>query len=449
MTSEISLSNLPHKPGVYIMRDKTGAILYIGKALDLRKRVANYFRPTGLEAKIQALVTHIRHIDYIPAESEREALVIERELISRHQPEFNTMWKDEKSYPFIKVTVQEDFPRIFLTRARLRDGARYFGPYPSVRYIRGLLRWIWQKQLFPLRPCDLEMAEGNLPPYQKVKRCMYLHTGECPAPCVAKISKDDYRSIVDRVVLFLEGKHDKLKDDWEAQMKSYAAVMDFERAALLRDNIIALNHMGERVTFRALRPEDVQGRIQSTQALQELQTALGLPRPPLRIEAFDISHIQGHETVASMVTFDRGRPLKSHYRKFKIKTVQGVDDFASMEEVVFRRYRRVAAEKLTPPDLVLIDGGPGQLFAALKAFKKLKGKRPPIASLAKREEEIFLPDRKDPVLLSKDSPALQILQHVRDESHRFAITFHRLRRGKALLNDPMEGSHAEDPQQHP
>jgi excinuclease ABC subunit C len=433
MSFEILLSNLPHKPGVYLMRDAAGNILYIGKALDLRKRVAHYFRPAGLDHKIQALMAGVRHVDYIAAESERESLLIEQRLIRRHRPLFNTMWRDDKSYPYVKITAAEDFPRIFLTRKRPRDGSLYFGPYPNVGSVRRLLSWIWKRLLFPLRPCDIPFTEKKLPPFEKVKSCLYLHTGECPAPCAGKISKEDYRKIVDRAVLFLEGKHDVLRSEWEQKREKAARALDFERAARWRDNVAALDRVHERVTFRALRPEDVQSRIRLTQALRELQSALNLPRPPLRIEAFDISHVQGAETVASMVSFDRGRPAKSGYRRFRIRTVKGVDDFASMEEVVFRRYRRAAAEGLDPPDLVLIDGGPGQLSAALKAFEKLKGRRPPLAALAKREEEVFLPGRAEPVRLPPDSPALHILQHVRDESHRFAVKYHRLRRGKSLL----------------
>lgn len=434
--SEISLSNLPHRPGVYIMRDKTGAILYVGKALDLRHRVGHYFRPTGLDPKTRALVSEIRHIDYIVSDSERESLLVEQKLIRRHLPPFNIIWRDDKSYPYISISLQEDFPRLRLTRNRRRDNARYFGPYPHVRSVKHLLNWLWRKHMFPLRPCDYEFSEGKLMPYEKVRSCLYLQTGECPAPCIGKISMQDYRKIADKAVLFFEGKNEKLIALWRKQMEDASNSLDFETAAKLRDNIEALEHVTERVTFRALRAEDVQGRLEMSQSVQALQTALGLPRPPLRIEAFDISHVQGTETVASMVTFEKGKPLKSHYRKFKINTVQGVDDFASIEEVVFRRYRRVKEEALPAPDLILIDGGPGQLSAALKALKKVGGKQPPIASLAKREEEIYLPGAKEPLRLPKDSPALQLLQHVRDESHRFAVSFHRQRRDKALLIPP-------------
>ncbi len=415
------------------MRDSAGGILYIGKAIDLRKRVAHYFRP-DVEPKIRALMADVRHIDYIAAAGERDALVIEQRLIKRHQPLFNVMWKDGKSYPFVKLTLNEDFPRLRLTRTKWRDSALYFGPYPNVRAIRHLLDWVWRNRLFPLRPCDLDIKEGQVYAYEKVKSCLYLHTGECPAPCLGKISKEDYGRIAERARLFFDGKNAELLAVWREEMKEAADRMEFERASQLRDSLLALDHIREPVTFRSLKEEDVKGRIETSRALQDLQTELKLPRPPVRIECFDISHIQGAETVASMVCFDRGRPNKSAYRKYKIKTVAGVDDFASMAEVVGRRYRRVKEEGLPWPDLVLIDGGSGQLAAAERALAAVTDRKIPLASLAKREEEVYQPGRGEPLRLPKDSPALQLLQRVRDEAHRFAVGFHRERRDKALFN---------------
>ncbi len=426
------LTTLPHQPGVYLMRDTAGGILYIGKAIDLRKRVANYFRP-DVEPKIRALMADVRHIDYIAAAGERDALVMEQRLIKRHQPLFNVMWKDGKSYPFVKLTLNEDFPRLRLTRLKRRDGGLYFGPYPNVRAVRHLLDWVWRNRLFPLRPCDLDITVGKVYAYEKVKWCLSLHTGECPAPCLGRISKETYGRIVERTRLFFDGKNAELLAVWREEMKEAADRMDFERAAQLRDSLTALDHIREPVTFRSLKEEDVKGRLETSRALQDLQTALQLPRPPQRIECFDISHIQGTDTVASMVCFDRGQPNKSAYRKYKIKTVAGVDDFASMAEVVGRRYRRVKAEKLPWPDLVLIDGGAGQLSAAERALAEVTDRKIPLASLAKRDEDVYQPGRAEPLRLPKESPALQLLQRVRDEAHRFAVTFHRSRREKALF----------------
>jgi len=435
-----SLARLPHSPGVYLLRDRASQILYIGKAIDLRKRVASYFRSQGLAPKIRALMDDVQHVDYIASQSEREALVVEQRLIQRHQPLFNTMWKDGKTYPYVMISTAEDFPRVRLTRKRVRDGARYFGPYPNVNAVRSLLDWVWKRKLFPLRPCDYEFTEKEPLAYPKVRSCLYLHTGECPAPCLGRISKDDYRKITDRALLFFEGKNAALGRLWEKEMQTAARNLNFEAAARLRDHLKALERMRQPVTFRALREDDVQGRLQTTRALQELQKALGLPRPPLRIECFDISHVQGSDTVASLVAFTNGKPDKSRYRKYKIQTVSGGDDFASMAEVVRRRYRRVKAENLGWPDLILIDGGPGQLSAARRALEKVTGRAVPLASLAKREEVVYLPDRREPLRMPRSSPALHILQRVRDEAHRFAVAFHRARRGKRLLPEVVHDS---------
>jgi len=425
------------------MRDRSGHILYVGKARDLAKRVGSYFMArSDHSAKVAALVASIHHVDYLPTESEREALILEQGLIRRIQPHFNTMWRDDKSYPYLKLTWKEDFPRLFLTRKKVRDGSKYFGPYPNVGLVRRLLRYLWKQHMFPLRPCRYEFSEKNPLPLVKAKQCLYYHTKECPAPCVARISKDGYRQIAKDTELFLKGNFLPLIETWRKEMKEASAGQQYERAGQLRDNLAALEHMNERVTVRQIELSDVIDRVDRSRAITDLQQALGLKHPPLRIECFDISHLQGVETVASMVAFERGQPIKNDYRKFKIKTVLGIDDFASMAEVVGRRYRRLLAEKKPMPDLVLIDGGKGQLGAAVKAISlavtpadRKPGPIMPfgIAALAKREEELFVPDCEDPIVLSKDSAALHLVQRVRDEAHRFAITFHRQRRAKRML----------------
>ena len=273
------LASIPHSPGVYLMRDAAARIIYIGKAIDLRGRVSNYFRAEGLEPKTRALMAEVRHIDYIPAASEREALVIEQRLIGRHQPLYNVMWKDGKTYPFVKISLNEDFPRIYLTRHRRRDKGVYFGPYPNVSGVRQLLKGLWKKQIVRLRPCDYDFSEKEPLNPKLIKSCLYFHTGQCPAPCAGKISKDDYRALAEQARFYFEGDTDALRDNWRKEMKEASAATDFERAAHLRDNIAALDHVNERVTFRALREEDVQGRLKTTQALQDLQRALGLVKP--------------------------------------------------------------------------------------------------------------------------------------------------------------------------
>jgi excinuclease ABC subunit C len=446
----MDLSSIPHSPGVYLMRDQSGHILYIGKARDLAKRVASYFMDRADHAaKIGALVSSIHHIDYLPAASEREALIIEQGLIRRLQPYFNTMWKDDKSYPYIKLTWKEDFPRLFLTRHKTPDGSRYYGPYPNAGQVRRLLRYLWKNKFFPLRPCRYDFSEAAPLPLVKAKQCLYYHTKECPAPCVGRISKEGYRQYAQEADLFFRGDRKKLVETWEHEMKEASKALQYERAAQIRDNLTTVSHMEERVTVRQIDLADVLHRVDRSRAMTELQKALGLKRPPLRIECFDISHTQGLETVASLVVFERGLPKKSDYRKFKIKTVQGIDDFASMAEVVGRRYRRLLAEDRPMPDLILIDGGKGQLSAAqealYKAFvstppkgigeRRASGRLPtmPIAALAKREEELFVPGQSDPVRLPAESPALHLVQYVRNEAHRFAISFHRQRRGKHFL----------------
>lgn len=424
--------HLPHKTGVYIMRDAAGEILYIGKAIDLAKRVAQYFNPNKEDVKNQSLAPLIRRIDYILCESEREALLLERRLINENQPFFNVMWKDGKTYPYLKLTMGEDFPRLFTTRRKVRDGGLYFGPFPRVAPVKGLLRYLWKQKMFPLRPCRWDFSvEKPLDP-RKIKECLYYHTRECPAPCAGRITKDDYRSIAERAALFFKGKYKELRTVFEREMKAASAALDYEKAALLRDNMLALGLMGERIRVRAVEADEVGGHLAATRAVTALQKALDLPAPPVHVECFDISHFQGHQTVASMTCFMGGRPHRDHYRKFKIREVSGIDDFKSMHEAVYRRYKRLQSEKASLPDLVLIDGGKGQLGAAAGALKELKLKIP-LASLAKRIEEVFMPGRAESIVLPIGDPALSLLQQLRDEAHRFGVTFHRTLRDKAFF----------------
>ena len=436
MSNFSTLPHLPHSPGVYLMRDLAGHIIYIGKARDLKKRVASYFVPSkNHSSKIQALVESIRHIDYVPTKSEREALVLERRLINRFQPTYNSMWKDDKSYPYVVLTMQEDYPRIYLTRNKTRiKGAQYFGPYPSVGPVRQLLRWAWRKKIFALRPCKLDIKEGEPFPYEKVKSCLYLHTQECPAPCLAKISSRTYKEMAKKAKWFFEGNKNKLIEQWKKEMQRYSKNQEYEKAAEARDRIHTVEVMQEHVTFREMTEAALQTRVRETRAVQHLRKALNLKEPPEIIECFDISHLQGVEKVASMVRFQHGRPDKSNYRKFIIKSVKGIDDFKSMAEVVGRRYRRLKKEEKKFPDLVLIDGGKGQLSAVMKTLGKEKIKINSVVALAKREEELFLPNRSQPLRLPIDSPGLLLLRQIRDEAHRFAITFHRLRRHKRTIS---------------
>lgn len=414
------------------MRDASGEILYIGKAIDLAKRVAQYFNPNKEDAKTQALAPLVRRIDYVLCESEREALLLERRLINENQPFFNTVWKDDKSYPYVKLSLGEDFPRLYTTRRKVRDGGLYFGPYPKLSPVKGLLRYLWRRRMFPLRPCRWDFSETKPLDPRKIKSCLYYHTKECPAPCAGRISKTDYRAIAERAALFFKGRYKDLERELEREMKEASAALEYEKAAQLRDNARALGLMGERVRVRAVEADDVGGHLAATRSVTALQKALGLAAPPVHVECFDISHFQGRQTVASMTCFLGGRPHRDHYRKFKIRDVAGIDDFKSMREAVFRRYKRLRDEKEALPDLVLVDGGKGQLGAAQEALADL-GLKLPLASLAKRIEEVFLPGRAESLVLPIGDPALSLLQRLRDEAHRFGVAYHRLLREKDLF----------------
>lgn len=426
--------HLPHACGVYIMRDAAMRVLYVGKAIDLAKRVAQYFNFNKPDLKNQALAPLVRKIDYLACSSEREALIWERKLIRRHQPFFNSLWKDDKSYPYVKVSLEEEFPRLRVVRRKRRDGGAYFGPYPHVSAVRSLLKALWRRKVLPLRPCDYAFSSERPLDPAKIKSCLYYHTGECPAPCAGRIGPAAYRRIARDAVLFFEGRFDRLKERLRAEMKKASRKLEFERAGRLRDSVQALEHMEERVLYEEVRPAKVAARLDASRGVSDLQEALGLRRPPLHIECFDVSHLFGREAVGSMVCFKAGEPHKAHYRRFRIRTVADIDDFAAMAEIVSRRVKRLLASGEAPPDLLVVDGGKGQLSAALGALEAL-GAAFPLAALAKREEEVFLPGRAEPLLLSRERPALRLLQRLRDEAHRFALTYHRLLRGKELFHE--------------
>ncbi|MCX5782701.1 MAG: excinuclease ABC subunit UvrC [Elusimicrobia bacterium] len=410
------------------MKDAGGKIIYIGKANNIKKRIASYFRH-DIESKTVAIINSLRHIDYILASSEREALILERQLIREFQPYFNSMWRDDKSYPYLKLTKKEDFPQVILSRKVIKDGSEYFGPYPHVLQIKVLLKWL--QKIFKFRPCKLEFSSTSLPKEEKVKSCLYYQTEKCPAPCLKKISSKDYKEKIKGISLFLKGKFSRLEKNWEKEMGEASRNLEYEKAAELRDRITAIKTLGERVTLREIKPEDLPDSLKFTEKLKELKNVLDLSRWPIVIEGFDISNISGAESVGSMVRFQNGQPDKNEYRKYKIKTVSGINDFAMLKEVVLRRYRYFKSQNKQFPDLILVDGGKGQLSMAQEVLKDLKLKIPAV-SLAKKEEEIFVPGKKNPIRLPSDSQALQLLQSIRDEAHRFALSYHHLRRKKSL-----------------
>lgn len=530
--------NLTTQPGVYLWKNAQGRIIYVGKAVNLRNRVRSYVRHDAKRApKVAAMMSHAADIETIVVANEMEALILENTLIKKHHPRYNIMLRDDKTYPYIKVTVQEDYPRIFMTRRVQRDGARYFGPFADSGAVHRVLKLM--QRSFRIRLCRT---------MQVSRPCLQYHLHHCDAPCVHYITKQEYGELVKQAVDILEGRDAAMVRQLQQQMEAAAEDMEFEKAALYRDQIAAIKVIQEqqnittvgggdmdvlgfasdagqtcvqiytirqgrlmgRETFslensadepaaaltsavldqyytaEAFVPKEIivaaaedieahekrlsmqkgqnvsiiipqrgtkknlldmaednarvlleQRRLQwqhdtdkTSGAVEALGRILDLPRLPERMECFDISHTQGIETVASMVVFEQGRPAKQEYRRFKLKTVQGKpDDFKSMAEIMKRRYN----EKDWPvPDLIIIDGGKGQLHAALPVIREA-GCEAPVISLAKRIEEVFVEGRSDSIILSHHTPELQLLQSIRDEAHRFAITYHRKLRGKRSL----------------
>ena len=536
------VAEFPHSPGVYIMKDSSSRVIYVGKAVDLRKRAGSYFIGEK-DIKTRFLVQRIASVEYIVTANEYEALVLENNLIKQWTPRYNVNLKDGKSYPVIRITA-DDFPRVFRTRRIVRDGSEYFGPYPDARSVDRYLELI--ERLFPLRKCKGKLKKRDTP-------CLYYHIGRCRAPCVGKISREDYAKEVDRVRKLLSGATEELISDLKAEMEEAAAQLKFEKAASLRDSIaavvsveegqqvqdfqeesrdyLAVATAGRFVSFAVMQmrggklvgrelygnvspqdeeellldfllqyytpdhrpPEmlylshqvntallgeffaaqgwvetavevpaegrhrsivrmawenasmDVQKRQKASAnlpALEELRIVLGLASLPRRIEGFDIAHLAGKNTVASLVSFYNGNPDKKNYRSFNIRSLQGeVDDFQAMREAMARRYTRVLNEDLPRPDLVVIDGGKGQLNAALEIIRGLGLEEIAVIGLAKKNEEIFLPGRSDPVSLPETAEALKVLQAVRDESHRFATSLSRRQRTTDIRLGRLTGIH--------
>jgi len=564
-TLEAQLKRVPTAPGVYLFRDRDNEVLYVGKAKSLRPRVRSYFQPGSSDTRqgIRAMANRVETIETIVTSSEVEALHLEQNLVKRHRPPFNVRLRDDKSFPYIAVTVEDDYPRVMFTRERHRRGVWYFGPYANAKKVRETLDVL--NRVFRYRPC-----EGPQPGRRSGIPCLDFHIERCYAPCVGYISKEDYRELVDQVIEFLSGDDRPIRRRLEAEMRQAAAEERFEDAARYRNRLQAIERLSERqaverptagsfdVVGIAVSPERAvvqlfplrEGRMvdrysfhlenaageeldevleqfcleyygsapsipaqivvprgsgdtaaleeflgerrgarvevrapergekrrllelaqqnaqlalesetfvaetkraRRLESLEELREALNLESLPIRIECFDISNIQGQEIVGSMVVFEDAVAKRSHYRKFAVRGLDGQDDFGAMREVITRRFSRLAADPgsddwnesfAATPNLVVVDGGKGQLSAALAAMEELDLPRVAVVSLAKRIEEVFVPGRPDPILLPRESPALQLLQRIRDEAHRFAITFHRQRRdaaARASMFDQLEG----------
>ena len=559
----------PESPGVYLMKDGRGVVLYVGKAAILRNRLKQYFgSPANLPNKIQRMLGHLQDFEYIVTDSPAEALILENTLIKRYKPRYNARLKDDKTYPYLKIDLNEEFPRVYITRKVTKDGARYFGPFATSGTVRKTMDLV--KRLFPYRSCTKSITGKDARP------CLEYYINRCVAPCTGYATKEDYAKVISQVVMFMDGETGTVTRDLKQNMNQASEELQFERAAVLRDRIKAVEKVAEeqrikvdsnpvsdmdvialaqgnneawvevffirngkligrdhffmqgtqddteelvlgqfvkqfyqtaalvvppRIIIQHL-PEDSetitewlrqvrngavrlvcpqrgihkqliqtvadnarQGLAQHRitwmgdtdviqQATADLQEELSLPLPLHRMECYDISHIQGSNTVASMVVFEDGKPKTTHYRRFKMKTVDGVDDFASMREVLRRRFNRLASARAIEqhgqedrpsvdsfgviPDLVLIDGGKGQLSAALEVLLEMGLDDIPLASLAKENEELFVPHTPEPIILPRDSHALYLVQRIRDEAHRFAITYHRNLRSKNSLKSPID-----------
>ncbi|NLJ80881.1 MAG: excinuclease ABC subunit UvrC [Firmicutes bacterium] len=560
MALEHKLDNLPNKPGVYLMKNEAGEIIYVGKAVSLKNRVRSYFQKSRSHPlKVKVMVEQIEDLEYIITDSEVEALILENNLIKKYGPRYNVRLKDDKTYPYIKVTVNEDFPRVYMVRRRLNDQARYFGPYTDVGAVRNTLSFL--RSAFPIRTCRKTVQEGA-----KGRPCLNYHIGRCLGPCAGLVSKEKYAEMIAEVLLFLEGRIDRLIPDLRKKMEQASENLEYEKAARIRNQIedllalaekqkIVASHRGDQDFVGYARvgelasvqvflvrsgkligrehfllecsaqeeapeilrsflqqfyaeasyvPREIfvplllkepqileewlgslrQGRVylrrpqrgtkkqlldlvmknaevfleevrtreehkkrHVQRASEQLREIVGLKEKPQRIEAFDVSNIQGSDVVASLVVWEKGLLKSDDYRRFRIKNVQGMpNDYEAMREVVGRRFRRGLKEReeqeekgkfATFPDLVLIDGGKGHLGAALEIRDEL-GLQIPFLSLAERKEEIYLQERSDPVSLPYDSPGLLLLRQIRDEAHRFALAYHRNLRGRRIRHSILD-----------
>ncbi len=551
-TKILSVKAAPSKPGVYLFKDAHNNVLYVGKAANLRNRIRSYFTaPYNLPTKIQRLVTRIEDVEFIATDSEQEALILELNLIKKYRPRYNVRLKDDKTFPYLRITLEEDYPRIYVTRRFIKDGSRYFGPFASAGSVRQTLRLI--KKIFPFRSCSKAITTKESRP------CLDFHIQRCLGPCIGVVIKEDYAEVINQVILFLEGKEELVLAELKRKMKAASHQLQFEKAALLRDQIQAVEHVIEaqriavitsgnqdaialaqardqacvqiffirngkligrdsftlegvlqenpgqimtsfikqyyasaqsipplillqypiddqatiRQWLKTLRKGTVRFAIpqkgtkkqlvdmvaknaqqqlelsklkhptlpEIANSLEELRGRLKLPGIPQRIEGYDISNIGGALAVGSMVVFDKGLPKPAHYRRFRIKTVAGADDYAMIQEVLRRRFQRHATAEgswAITPDLILIDGGKGHLNAALEVIRDLEIEHISAASLAKEQEEVFIPGTSEPLDIPANSPALHLLQRVRDEAHRFALSYHQRQRQKAGLTSVLD-----------
>ena len=425
-------TTFPDAPGVYLFQDKLGRVIYIGKAKSLKARAGSYFLKAAAEdSRTSQLVQEAYDIDFLAADSEVDALLMEARLVKDIQPKFNRDLRDDKTFPYLQITTHEDFPRVEITRTPRTSGAKLYGPFASVSSLRGALQVL--QRVFKFRTCPLDIDEND-ERWRWFRPCLLASIRQCTAPCNLRISKEEYRKDINRLRKFLDGGRKPLLEEMRAEMQEAAAARRFEQAAKLRDEIQMLESLEDRGDLEKHEQPEVFYQ-DPKKGLAGLKKVLDLPTQPRTIEGVDIAHLGGTETVASLVQFIDGLPFKPGYRRFRIREVKGVDDYASIHEVVARRFRRLDAEGEVFPDILLIDGGKGQLGKAVTAFESLGITPPLILSLAKREELIYVMGRDEPLRLSRHAFALRLLQYVRDEAHRFAQHYHHLLRSKRALGD--------------
>ncbi|MBI1373845.1 MAG: excinuclease ABC subunit UvrC [Phycisphaera sp.] len=425
---------LPKVPGVYLMKDAAGVVLYVGKARVLPNRVSTYFQPaTDLGPKKQRMIGLIDDFDVIECEGEWEALLTENRLIKDLHPKFNERLTDDKTFPYLVITTRDDFPGVFITREPSHErfrGGKVFGPFTSVYALRESMKLL--QKVFRFRTCELSIREDD-DKRRFFRPCLLYPIKQCTGPCAAKISKEAYRADIQRFIRFLESKRSVMLRELRTEMEQAAERRDYETAAALRDQIGAIEKLDERGKLSSgWQPETESFYIDPAKGLASLQRTLGMDTEIRCVEGIDIAHLHGQQTVGSKVCFVDGKPLKNEYRKYKITTASN-DDFMSIREVVSRAYRDAGDANQLYPDVVLIDGGPGQLSAAMEAFAQFDLKPPMVISLAKKEELIYQQGRDEPIRLGRDNPGLKLCQSIRDEAHRFAQAYHHLLRKKNVL----------------
>ncbi|MDT8392173.1 MAG: excinuclease ABC subunit UvrC [Lentisphaeria bacterium] len=425
--SEFRTQDIPMAPGVYVFRNSSGRVIYVGKAKNLRKRVSTYFQPSRLKTadpKLRGLINSVAAFEVLPVKSESEALLLESRLIKEYNPHYNVMMRDDKRFLLIAVDIRDPFPRAVLTRLKKDDGRLYFGPFPRSEAVRQTIRYLSGHY-------GVRMCAPRIPDEDTLKHCMDSVMRTCSKPCDGSVSRDGYLARVNQFIDALRGHIKEVEEALTKDMAAFAAVQKYEDAARTRDILENIRYCAkverQRSFERAVIPPGESN-------VRVLQKELGLSRPPAWIECFDISNISGTLAVASMVCFKEGKASKKDYRRFRIKTVEGSDDFGMMYEVIGRRYGRLTEEKKALPDLVVVDGGKGQLSAAIRALRDHGVAPIPIMGLAKKREEVFLPGRGDPLIIDRGSPALRLLQAARDEAHRFAVAFHRELRRKRVAD---------------